>query len=412
MLKFSGALTALTLFITPAFSQMISTLGEVSKEAHNVSVAVNPRNPANLIAAIGGSIHYSLDGGTTWTKSASEALGIGSPVVIANVKGDAHYFHTEQTASGFSIIFCQSSSDGGKTWSEPIAITEPQSKDQRMPWAIYDNKENLYVTWTEFDQFNNKDQNCQSRIMLSRSSNGRKWSDPVEISQTPGNCVDDKTAVAGSMPAAGIDGKVFALWTHHDRVMMDRSFDGGMWLSNDIASIQQKSGRSINIPDMGPTNGKALLVSDHGKSDHRGVLYVVFADQRSKTTDVYFTRSLNYGDLWTSPEKITKNVDTHHQFLPWVTIDQSTGFLYIAFYEMDEDGLLHVKLAWSNDAGITFKTSELTPAPINLSGEQTPEYINISAHKGVISTVWLQEENGKQVAKVAVLKYEDLTKNP
>ncbi|RAW00161.1 sialidase family protein [Pseudochryseolinea flava] len=413
-LKTTGALTAITLVSSMAFGQTVKDLGEVSATAHNVAVTVNPKNPQNIIAATGGAIHYSIDGGQNWTKSLSEALGVGAPVVVANVKGDAHYLHTEQTASGSSVIFCHASSDGGKTWSEPIAVTDPQQKDRRMPWAIYDGKENLYVSWTEFDKYGSDDANCQSRIMLSRSSSGKKWGDPIEISQTPGNCVDDKSAVAGSMPAAGIDGKMFVGWSQGDRVMVDRSFDGGLWLSNDIPAIQQRSGRKIEIPDLGPTNGKALIVSDRGKSEQRGLLYVVFADQRygKTTTDIYFTRSVNFGDLWISPEKVTPKLEgVHHQFLPWATIDQSTGFLYIVYYEMDEDGLIHVKLSWSNDAGISFKTLSLTSAPIHLPSGYTPEYINVSAHKGVVSTIWLQDENGKSVAKVATVKYEDLAKN-
>jgi hypothetical protein len=414
MLKFSGTLTAVMLVASISYGQSIHELTDTPTGAQNVSVVVNPRNPSNLILAVAGSVYYSVDAGKTWEKSLSAPETV-SPVVIANTKGEAHYLTVEQTADGKSAIFCRASGDGGKTWIGPAAITASATADQRMPWGIYDGKENLYVTWTQFDQYNNKDQNCQSRIMLARSPNGRKWNDPVEISQTPGDCQDGKMATGGSIPIVGIDGKIFATWTHGEMIMLDRSFDGNLWLSNDIAFLQQKGGRTLDIPQVGVTNSKAIIVSDRSKNDHRGLLYLAFADQRTSKsrTDIYFSRSMNYGDLWISPEKIASSSDQHHQFLPWLTIDQSTGHIYVVYYQMSEDGMIDVNLSWSIDAGLTFKTNKLTKTSFKLTFQGKPEYINVSAYKGTICAAWIQSNNdSKNTVHIATLTHDDLLKNP
>jgi hypothetical protein len=414
MLKPFGTLITLTILTITTFGQTIHHLGQVPAHADNVSVVVNPRNPLNLMVAVGGMLQYSFDGGQTWEKSALDD-SCSHSVVIANVKGDAHFLTVKQTAGGKRGIFCRTSSDGGKIWSDATPITETLTNDQGMPWGIYDGKENLHVSWTAFDRSGSNDQNCQSHIMLSRSPNGKKWNEPIEISQTPGDCQNGKMAVAGSLPIIGVDGKMFVTWTHGDMIMLDRSFDGSLWLSNDIAFMQQKNGRTIDVPEVGATNGKALIVSDRSKSDHRGLLYLIYADQRlsKSNAEIFFSRSLNYGDLWTSPEKINKAGGKHDQFLPWLAIDQYTGYLYVLYYEMTDEGMIDVNLSWSNDAGLTFKTTKLNKEPFKLAPTGTPEYINVSAHKGTVCAAWLQSENdNKQSLHLATLKHEDLLKNP
>ena len=62
-----------------------------------------------------------------------------------------------------------------------------------------DARGNLYLTWTQFGQEKDTDA-CASNVLFSMSRNGKKWSDPVVLSQVPGNCLNDGGTAAGAIP--------------------------------------------------------------------------------------------------------------------------------------------------------------------------------------------------------------------
>src|SRR5688572_29929155 len=201
------------------------------------SVTINRKNPNNIVAAsIMDNIYYTVDGGATWqTQKLTSPLGVyGDPVLVSDDKGNIYSFHlSDPTGEGWKNeksldqIICHISKDGGKTWEEggPIGLNAP--KDQDKPWATVDSKGNIWVAWTQFDKYNSEDENCQSNILISSSSNGKKWSKPFQISQTPGNCKDDDDTAEGAVPAIAADGKAFVAWSNKNKIFLDRSFNGG-----------------------------------------------------------------------------------------------------------------------------------------------------------------------------------------
>ena len=123
----------------------------------------------------------------------------------------------------FSVTFHGMGERPGKL-VHPLGVN---SKQQYRPRATVDSKDNVWVAWTQFDAFGSEDENCQSNILLSSSANGKKWSKPIQISQTPGNCKDDDNSAEGAMPAIGVDGKAFVTWSNQNKIFLDRSFSGG-----------------------------------------------------------------------------------------------------------------------------------------------------------------------------------------
>lgn len=386
-------------------------------------IAVNRKDTKNIVAAsMRGNIYFTLDGGLKWEKTkVSSPYGVyGDPVLVSDDKGTIYAFHlSDPTGEGreneksLDHIICHVSRDGGKTWDEGNSVGYNPSKDQDKPGATVDVKGNVVLTWTQFDKFGSKDAGCESNIFLSTSANGKKWSKPVKISQTPGDCIDADNAAVGGVPAVSPDGKIFVTWAVQNKIFLDRSFDGSMWLENDIKVIDQPGGWDFKIPGHDRSNGRPMLMVDQSKGTCRGCLYIVWADQRNgaNDTDVWFMRSNNFGDNWSSPAKVGIDSLKTHQYLPWTAVDQVTGYIYILFYGRSShtDNQTDVYLSYSVDSGGSFKTVKISESPFTPTESAfVGDYTNIAAHNGVITPVWARVDDGKTSIWTAVIKQSEL----
>lgn len=432
MLKHSlQVITALLLINTVGFGQFRNIkLDEQSADNRFVcepSIAINPRNPKNIVAAsVLNNIYTTIDGGESWKKiKVQSPFGVyGDPALIANSKGTFYFFHLSDPTQGkggydtekLDRMVVQESTDGGLTWSEGISIGLNHPKDQDKQWPAVDSKGNLYLTWTQFDKYGDQDPNCHSNILFSESKNGKKWSEPVQLSQTPGNCIDDDNTAEGAVPAVSFDGKVFCAWSNQGKIFFDRSFNGGgMWLENDIMIAQQPGGWDLKIPGHDRSNGMPVLMVNNSKTNVRGNLYVTWADQKNgeKDTDVWFIRSVNNGDNWTSPLRVNNDSIGKHQYLPWMAVDQASGYIYILFYDRRayNDLQTDVYVAYSTDGGSSFKNVKISeksfvPSDSSFFGD----YTNISAHKGIVTPIWARMDEGKTSVWTSIIKHEDLVK--
>ncbi len=391
------------------------------------TIAINPRYPDNIVAAsVLNNIYFTKDGGATWQKREVESpFGVyGDPALIADQHGNFYFFHLSDPTHGkggydsekLDRIVVQFSDDGGDTWTSGESIGFNHPKDQDKHWPAIDAKGNLYLTWTQFDKYGDKDPNCQSNIMFSYSRNGKKWSDPVQISQTPGDCLDDDNTAEGAVPTVTWDGKLFVAWSNQGVIFLDRSFDGGtLWLRNDIAITNQPGGWNMEVPGHDRCNGMPVLTTDKSKSPFRGSLYIVWADQRNGAddTDIWFTRSMNYGDNWSQPLRVNNDEAGKHQYLPWMAVDQTTGFIYIVYYDRRAyaDNQTDVYLAWSEDGGIKFKNAKISETPFTPTETSFfGDYTNIAAHNGTIVPIWARMDDGKTSVWTAIIKHADLKK--
>jgi hypothetical protein len=379
------------------------------------SITINPKNTKNIVAGVVlDRAIYTLDGGETWSESKLiSPYGVyGDPAVIADSKGDIYFFHlADPSRQGRSNdawldrIVAQKSTDGGKTWSEGASIGHNPPKDQDKQWpAVHPRKQILATTWTQFDKYGDKSAECHSNIMFSKSTNGgKKWSDAVQINQLPGDCVDDDNTTEGAVPAIDSEGRIFVAWSNQGTIYMDRSYDGGnVWLQNDLTITKHHGGWAMNIPGISRCNGMPVLMVDNSPGTFHGSLYLVWADQKNGVddTDIWFVRSTNRGDNWTQPARINKDAPGKQQFLPWLAVDQTTGYIYIVYYDRRayDDLQTDVYLAYSMDGGNTFTEKKISERPfIPTASKFFGDYNNISAHKR--TSVW-----------TAVIKSEELVK--
>ncbi|MEM9858349.1 MAG: sialidase family protein [Bacteroidota bacterium] len=415
-MRTTGLLFLLLLLSYSIDAQFKNVVLDAQKEGERApaepSIAISLKNPDNIVAgAILDKVYITEDGGETWTtKKLESSMGVwGDPVVISDKKGDFYYFHLSdptgknwQSEEILDRIVVQKSTDGGLSWDDGTSIGYNHPKDQDKEWAVVDTRTgNIYVTWTQFDDYGSKDPNCQSNILLSTSGGGKKWSDPITLNQYPGDCIDGDKTTEGAVPAVGPQGYIYVAWAFDEKIYLDRSYDKGKtWLRNDIMVRSQPGGWSFDVPGINRTNGMPVLIADNSPTQYQGMLYLNWSDQQNgeNDTDIWFARSSNGGDTWTVPKKVNDDEGGKHQFLSWMAQDYTTGYLYILYYDRRayDDNQTDVYLAYSNNGGVTFENVKISETPFTPDANYFfGDYTNITANDGRIAAIWTRMDEGK-----------------
>jgi hypothetical protein len=389
---FFGLLLLASISLPAAGQQKPTALpatGNAPGYSWQTSIGIHSKNTQNIVVAVSpGTVYYTLDGGTTWKTGNVPVVGEqGDTKLLSDGHGTFYYFQT----NGLGITSCYTSHDG-QTWDTGMPVPMSANKRNERVGVTVDAKGALYLTYTQFDAYPSEDEACRSSIWMTKSSSGRKWSTPKEMSQTPGRCNDMRYAASGSQAAIAADGKSYVAWLTGQTIFMDRSFDGSMWLTNDITITRLKAD---------PTYSEPTLLIDRAKGPRAGSLYMSWADTRSAKddADIWFIRSTNYGDNWTSPQRINDDA-AGQQYQPAMAVDPTTGVIYVLYFDRREsegEGLATaVYLAWSDDGGNNFHNKKISTE--SFLGEATiPErgYTGLAVQKGNIAAVWVQDLDGK-----------------
>jgi len=409
------------------FKNVTLTEDKEGFKPRNPTVAINHKDQDAIVVGVSPNhSFYSSDGGVTWNESTvTSGFGGGTPEVISDQKGHIFYFQQSNPAgvgpsgdSWLDRIVCTESKDGGKSWGEERFFGMNPPKDQSLfHVTIHPKKSILYSTWTQFDQYKLEDAGCQSNIFYSMSMNeGSKWTKPVQLSLEPGDCKDGNNTVGESMPAVNLDGKIYAAWFNKGTIFFDRSYDGGeTWLSNDLAIHKRTGERTMYVPGFGQINSGLIMQSDISPTRAQTNLYIVYTDQKKggSDADIYLMRSANKGDNWTSQFRINNDEKGKYHFLPAMTIDQTSGYIYIIYYDRRafDDTKTDVYLAYSFNAGETFAEVKISDTPFEPTDLKIQSgYTSISSQNGVIVPVWTRNDNGKVSIMTTVITTEELRK--
>ncbi|NWF49435.1 MAG: exo-alpha-sialidase [Ignavibacteriaceae bacterium] len=398
----------LLFLIKTTFSQYTNIQVNIpaSTDPEEVTIAINPVNPQMLAA--GANINYfyrSSDSGNNWTEmKLTSSLGVwGDPCVIFDSLGYLYFGHLSDPISGYWIdrIVVQRSTDGGLTWNDGVGIGYQYPKQQDKEWLAVDitqsqYRNNLYVAWTEFDDYGSPNSNDSSRILFSRSTDhGLTWAIPVKVSDRSGNCVDSDNTVEGAVPCVGPNGEVYLSWAGPLGLLFDKSLDGGQTFGTDIFISSIPGGWDFDVPGIYRCNGLPITACDISNSQYRGNIYVCWGDQRNGTTDtdVFFTRSTDGGNTWLEAKRVNNDITNRHQFFPWMTVDPITGRIYVIFYDRRSTTgtLTDVYVAKSSDGGETFenfKVSQFSFSPNSFVF--FGDYTNIAAYNSKIYPIWMR----------------------
>ncbi len=386
-------------------------------------IAIDTARPERVMVGANIDNYYiSSDTGKTWTSNKlTSKYGVwGDPVIAVDRKGHWYFFHLSNPPEGNWIdrIVCQKSTDFGKTWTEGTYTGLNGARAQDKHWVAIDPERNfIYVTWTQFDKYDSKNATDSTLILFSKSvDGGEKWSYPVRINETAGNCVDSDSTVEGAVPAIGPDGEIYVAWAGPDGLVFDKSMDRGKtWLKRDIRIDSMPTGWDYKIPGLGRCNGLPVTVCDVSKGSYRGNIYVNWSDQRNgeDDTDVWLARSEDGGDTWSGPIRVNDDMGKSHQFMSWMCVDHANGDLYVLYYDrrnLSNDST-NVYLARSDDGGRTFTNLLISESPFQpKSWSFFGDYLNVVAYKGNVFPVWTRSDRGKLSILTARVKSKDFKK--
>ncbi|MGB8480041.1 MAG: sialidase family protein [Acidobacteriaceae bacterium] len=394
------------------------------------SVAVNPINPKQVVVAYQNqaSIAYSTDAGEHWEHAANTApkdFKVSGDVSVTydnqghailcsiafNKLGTFNYWgHATKT----NAVLIRRSLDGGKTW-EPAPITvsvQPQQPGipfEDKPYIVADTSHgkyasNLYIAWTRWSL-------VDSRMVLSRSADdGKTWSTPMEIDQTPGLPRDDNGALEGFDGAVGADSTLYAVWSASNDLQFTTSRDGGKTFAK-VKNIIHTAPTMFAVQDFDRANGFPQIAVDARSGNHKHAhLYVTWSDTRNGDIDVFCARSVDGGRKWSAPVRV--NNDSIHdgadQFFQWLTVDPVTGAVSILFYDRrldPENEKTLVTLARSTDGGQTFQNYAWSDKPF-VAAEQDfmGDYSGIASFNNRVYGAWAEDTVPKKKAPADVKK--------
>lgn len=384
------------------------------------SIYINPKNTNEVIAgSVMNDYYYSKDGGTSWkSKSIKSKWGVnGDPCMLIDTLERYYYFHLSNI-NGQPLIggmVCQRSKKlKGKFRKEGHTINNGKFHDKQ--WVALDPRTNhIYMTWTQFDGYDSDNPEDYSHILFSKTEDGGlTWSNPVQISTIPGDCKDDDLTAEGAVPAVGPNGEIYVAWSRNDSLWFNRSMDDGKtWLKQETYLAAQPNGWVINIPGLYRCNGLPVTVCDLSPSKHNGTIYVNWADQRNgeDDTDIWIAKSTDKGNTWSTPKRINDDNSKKHQFLTWLTIDQTNGYLYSVFYDRrnHDSRKTDVYLAVSKDGGENFENYKISESPFLPNPKIFfGDYTNISVHNGVIRPIWTRLHKGRITLHTALINQKEL----
>jgi BNR repeat-like domain len=376
------------------------------------SVAVNPRDPNNVIAvwqqdrftvdggALSNIVGVSKNGGRTWRRilvpGISRCTGgtderTSDPWISIGPDGTAYLATLTFTEhpdlvglAGPTSMLASRSTDGGITWSRPVTVVnanvyddrESVTADPRLPGHAY------YVWVRRLGVVG-----AEGTEIFSRTTNGgRTWSAPRQITKLRSGTLPDP-ALIEALP----NGTLVNLYLLANaspflppsaprtpwEVMVQRSTNQGTsWSApRRIARIFPPSAPSD--PDTGAiVRAYNLISADVGPDGSVYVAWNVIRSERS--SQILFSRSRNSGRSWTAPRALT-TVRTQ-AFLPSLAV-AGNGTLGVTWDDLRNDrpgdGRLttDVWLARSRDRGASWRETHvagpfntLTAAPTDSTG--------------------------------------------
>ena len=387
------------------------------------SIAIDPKNPSIMAAgSILSDYYYSKDGGKTWKSSTlKSSYGVyGDPVLMFDDRGRIYYFHLSNYDKGewLDRIVCQSANKVNGKFTDGSHTKPNGIKAQDKHWVAYDPENSIiYLTWTEFDEYESKKPEDSSRIVFARSlDRGASWTEPVRISYFNGDCLDNDLTVEGAVPAVGPNGELYITWTGPKGLVFQKSLDGGMtWMNREQVIAEHFGGWTINIPGIYRANGLPILHCDRSEGPNKGTLYLNWCDQKagSDDTDVWLMKSTDGGETWSERIRVNQDGPGKHQFFTWMTVDQSSGYLYFVYYDRrNHPGIeTDVYAAISRDGGSTFQELKLTDTPFKPNQSQFfGDYLNIAAVDGVVRPIFPRSDNLEISLWVALINETDFPK--
>ncbi|MBI1222827.1 MAG: hypothetical protein GC180_09515 [Bacteroidetes bacterium] len=310
---------------------------------NEVSIAVNHLDESYIVVGSNiNNLYSSADSGQSWKEfSIQSTFGIGGdPCLNSDDSGIFYYAHLSRTPGKkrpewYDRMVVHRSLDGGQSWNEGVGVGFNNGKMQDKEWLCSDGnssspyKGNLYISWTEFDEYNSSDPDKHSRIRFARSTDrGLSFEEPVVVSDMEGNCEDDDQTVEGATVAIGPFGEIYIVWAGNGKLWMDVSLDGGKTFGVDKVIADLHEGWTLEIDHIYRSNGMPFIACN----PQTGEIWVCFSDRKEgEVARINLLRSPGDLSVWTTYN--VGNPDMGDVFFPNVCLNPRTGQVGVVYYQ-------------------------------------------------------------------------------
>ena len=372
---------------------------------------------------------YSDDGGQTFVDGGqlpspgNQALGgLLLPAVFGDpdVKyvGGCTFVYSSIILSKFSdadvvqTLGVHVSNDCGHTWAGPFEVTPASNPNgaslDGSPFDAADKEfidvdpetGRLIISWSNFTPF------AAGGVEISMtftdnitSPSGPTWAARRVVAASD---VDGQASIprfAGNdSPNAYIAWRRFPSF-FGNTIGFARSTDGGQTWSAPVNLVPQFFTMDQVLGNDRVNTSPSLAVDSSG-GPFAGNIYVVYANNNSRDgADIYVQRSTDQGLTFSAP--VILNLRPGHdraQWFPWVTVDTSTGRVYVFYYDQGaatSGDRTRVSFTFSDDGGVTWKRQrQLSDQPFNAGwGNDTGQpnlgdYNQAVAQGGQLFAVW------------------------
>lgn len=282
-------------------------------------------------------------------------------------------------------------------------------------------RDNVYVAWSKFTGLGNSGKGNSFgsvQIVFSRSTDGGKtWSNPIPLSQAHNN--NAAGGRQGSQIGVGPDGTVYVVWTDTVKKLsverMAISRDGGASFGQSLVIAQAPSEVPAALP------GASFRISPGFPSisvGSDGSVYVAWTNYLSGHGTVQLVHSTDRGATWSAP--ITAgNVPGRSAYFAAVTARPTAGNVAIVFNALDDVAAstppgaavtsFDAYVARSSDFGQTFETpirlsttsSDPDASSTNsLAAQFLGDYVSAVSDGTHVYGIWTDTRNGATCAAV------------
>ncbi|NUN09402.1 MAG: T9SS type A sorting domain-containing protein [Ignavibacteriaceae bacterium] len=378
-------------------------------------------NPVTTIYGTG--VYYTTNAGTTWAGADNPPFGTnsGDPAVSIGTNGNFFVGFIDGGANDGGQGVAVSTNNGGN-WGRYVVAPKPASTADLLDknHLVVDKKvgspfENrVYAAWTAFVTGSPNENDIEVRYS---TNNGQNWSASINIS----GALNAGSHNQGINLQTGPNGEVYAAWAVYDQwaagqygedaIAFNVSTDGGVtW------GVPKKAYTAANFGIRGNLTSKASIrvasfpsmAVDRSGGPNNGHIYITWP-QRGVTPagsdpDIVIMKSSDGGATWSTPKRVNDDPlnNAKDQYYPWMTVDQTTGHVYVAFYDSrnttnDSAGVF---LARSIDGANSFENIQVSDRnfkPKTISGLATGyqgDYIGIAAHSNTVYPYWMEDRTG------------------
>jgi len=374
------------------------------------TIEISPVNPDIVVAGSNGpgsgqKMHFSGDGGDSWTQSANLPLGGTCCDPTAGWSSDGAFAYT---ATLGSQVWFYRSDDNGATWD---SLTDEPGADPRREITAggFEDKEflhvdlsptspyldNIYLTWHE-----------SNTMRFARSTDfGNTWDPVISFSSA-----QDKRGI-GSDISTDRAGDVYYFWPAFNarEILVAKSANGGASFQTDVLVSDTETSFDFPIPSMETRRAWIYVAADTDRSNgpFADSVYAAWTDTnapdvgqaQNNHTRIQVAYSRDGGSTWTvTTPHPTGDILTVDRWNQWLTVGPD-GTVHVVYYNTLGDPTrtsVNLYYTFSEDGGQTWSAEERltsqTSPNIN-DGFEFGDYNGIAATLDHVISVFTDNRN-------------------